>query len=110
MTAYGAGELDQVVTFKRESSAPDGMGGQVLTLTTIACCSALVRPLTGKEQERADSIQASTGYFIVIRYRDDIKANDVAIWRGRRLNVRNVRDKGPRALYLEIDAEAGVPT
>lgn len=108
MTAYGAGELDQRVTFKRESMTSDGMGGHVRTFTEIATVPALVRPMSGREREHSQAIQASANYFIVIRYRDDVRENDTALWNGRSMNIRFVRDRGARSLFLEIEAEAGV--
>ena len=41
---YQIGELDQVITFKREVETSDGMGGQTVTLEDFLTCRAHVRP------------------------------------------------------------------
>jgi SPP1 family predicted phage head-tail adaptor len=108
MTAYGAGELSERVTFRRETSTPDGMGGYVKSFADVCTVWALVRPMSGREREFADAVESSANYFIVIYYRGDIRENDICLWRGRQMNIRNVKDRGPQNLYLEMDAEAGV--
>lgn len=105
---YQTGELNERITLSREVMTPDGIGGYVRTLKSICDVWALVRPMSGREREHAQAIQASANYFVVIRYRDDIRENDIITWRGRRMNIRFVRDRGPRALFLEMDVEAGV--
>lgn len=110
MTAYGAGELTERVTFKREVSVSDGVSGYDQEYQTICTAYALVRPMSGREREQANMIHSSGNYLIVIRYRDDIFANCIAEWRGRTLNIRFVKDRGPRSLYLEMEAEMGVGT
>ena len=110
MTAYGAGELSERATFKRETSTPDGAGGRVRAFTSICTVWALIRPMSGREREHSQAIQSSANYLIVIRYRDDIRENDIVEWRGRTMNIRFVKDRGPRSLFLEIEAEAGVPS
>lgn len=105
---YGAGELTERVTFKREVLTADGVGGFDRTLSNICTVQALVRPMSGKEMEHSQSIQSSANYFIVIRYRSDIRENDTLEWRGRTMNIRFVKDRGPRSLWLEMNAEAGV--
>lgn len=106
--SYQTGELSHRVTFKRETSTPDGMGGYLKSFADVCTVWALVRPMSGREREFADSIESSANYRIVIRYRPDIRENDICVWRGRQMNIRNVKDRGPQSLFLEMDAEAGV--
>lgn len=107
---YQVGELYHRVTFKREVSVDDGMGGSTTAWQDIAEVWAHVRPLTGRERQIAGEIAAVANYLIVIRYRDDLRENDKATWRGIDLNIRFIRDRGPRAAYLEIEADKGAGT
>ena len=105
-----AGSLDQRVTFKREVRTPDGMGGATVEWQDIATLWAMVRPMTGRERERTNRVDAEMMYVIKIRNREDLTEKDIAEWRGRTLNLRAVKYAGPREMYLEIDAELGVAT
>lgn len=103
-----AGSLDQRVTFKREVRTPDGMGGATVEWQEIATVWAMVRPMSGRERERAGRVDAERMYVIKIRNREDLTEKDIAEWRGRTLNLRAVKYAGPREMYLFIDAEMGV--
>jgi SPP1 family predicted phage head-tail adaptor len=104
---YRSGELDQRVTFRREQQTSDGMGGQSKTWGDVATVWAHVRPMSGREREHADRLNAEANYLIVIRYRTDIDETDVAVWKGRQFNLRFNKDRA-RSRFLEIEAERGV--
>ena len=106
--AYQTGELTERVTFKREVRVDDGMGGSRSEWQDIATRWALVRPLTGRERLAADKVEASANYLIVVRAPCDVQEKDIAVWGEHALNVRFVKRRGPRALFLEIEAEMGV--
>lgn len=106
-STYKAGELDQRVTFVRETKVSDGMGGNTVTWPTIATVWAKVRPMSGAEREHSDRLNAQANYLIVIRYRDDITENDIAEWKGQRFNIRFSKDEA-RNTFLAIEAERGV--
>jgi len=105
---YRARELDQRVKFLREVKTPDGMGGAEASWQEIAEVWAKVRPMSGRQREHADRLNAESNYVFVIRYRSDITENDVAEWKGTRFNLRFAKDR-PRSRFLEIEAEKGVP-
>lgn len=106
--ALRMGELTELVTFQREVSTPDGMGGHEKKFADICTVWARVRPMSGREREVAHAVQSSASYVIFIHYRDDIRENDICIWQGRRMNIRWVPDRGPVSSFLEVHAEAGV--
>lgn len=106
-STYSAGELDQRVTFLRETKVDDGMGGSTVTWTPIATVWAKVRPMSGTEREHSDRLNAQANYLIVIRYRSDITENDVVDWKGTRFNIRFSKDEA-RSTFLQIEAERGV--
>ena len=105
-----AGKLDQRVTFRREVRTPDGMGGSTVDWQDITTLWAMVRPMSGRERERAGRLDAEQMYVLMIRNREDLTEKDIAVWRGRTLNLRTVKYAGPREMYLYIDAEMGVAT
>jgi SPP1 family predicted phage head-tail adaptor len=102
-----AGELDQRVTFSREVRAPDGSGGSESTWTDFATVWAKCMPISSIEREQAARQSAEATYLFTIRKRTDIDETCVAVWNGRRFNVRFVRDM-PRSAWLEIEVEKGV--
>jgi SPP1 family predicted phage head-tail adaptor len=106
---YRAGELDQLITIKREVRTSDGMGGDTVTLTDVAAdLFAHVRPRSGKEIGTHDRVEAPAKYLFVIRYRSDLKDSDRIVWNGATYNIRYIATRGYRSMYMEIEAERGV--
>ena len=103
------GELDQRVTIRRETLASDSQGGSTATWADVVTVWAHVRPKGGREVVNADRVQGQTVYLFVIRYRDGIRESDVMRWQGVDYNVRAILDRGGRRMYLELEAERGVP-
>lgn len=105
------GKMDQRVTFQMESRSDDDGGGSSLNwvnVPTIPTVWASVRALKGRERIGADRVEAEAGYLITIRNRSDLSENNIAIWKGRKLNIRFIRDNSERPLYLEIETDMGV--
>lgn len=107
MAEQYAAALDQRVTFLREVTTPDGMGGSTVTWAEIATVWADVRPMSGREREQSQRLDAQSNYVITIRNRSDVDETSVVEWRGERFNVRFV-PRDPRARWLKIEAEKGV--
>ena len=106
---FRPGELDEKIDFFREVRASDGMGGVDITLTEIAgdvWCK--VRPLSGKEAERFDKLNADELTLFVTRYRADIIEKDRIDWNGEEYNIRHIPRTSRRAMYSEFFAERGV--
>lgn len=112
-SAMQVGMLDERVRFERYQSGDDGYGGQSITWPEIATVWAKVQPLSGRERDMASQSESPRNYRIFVR-RDSITAaitpKDRAVWRGKNMNIRFVADKGPRAQFLEMEAEEGVAT
>lgn len=108
MPRYRPGELSQRVTFKRKAQTTDEYGTVSEALTDVATVWAHVRPMSGRERVQAQQVEANANYLVVVRNRDDLTEADVIVWRGQNLNIRFIKDRGPRAMYLEIEAERGV--
>lgn len=103
-----SGELDERVSLQRLTPKRDGAGGATETWAEYAEVWAKVRPMTGRERENAARTEALSDYVVKIRYRADVRAADRIVWRDRELNVRFMKDRGPRELYLELEAQMGV--
>lgn len=109
MNEVDAGELDQLITIKRETLTDDGMGGQNVTLTNVATnIWAKVRALSGKEFERYDKLNNSVMTKFIIRYRSGIREDDRIVWNSEEYNIRFVPPVSSRSTWLFIDAEKGV--
>jgi SPP1 family predicted phage head-tail adaptor len=108
MSTFRARELDQRVTIRREVRTSDGMGGSTLSWTNLATVWAKVRPMSGREREHSDKVNAQSNYIIVIRYRSDLTESDILVWKDTEFNIRFAKDT-PRSRFLVLEAEKGVP-
>lgn len=107
---FRASELTERVSITRRTEAQNAYGTLVPADSTLATVWALVRPMSGRERDRGQQTEARANYLVVIRYRSDLTEKDILTWRGTEMNIRFFRDRGPRARFLEIEAEANAPT
>lgn len=106
---FRPGELDQKCDFLREVRTSDGMGGVELSTENIQQnVWTKVRPLSGKESERFDKLNAEELTLFVTRYRTDIEEDDRIVWEGVGYNIRHIPRKSTRSMYSEFYAERGV--
>lgn len=109
---YRAGELDQRITFQERQRVPDGMGGSTDTWVNISPTPSVwahARTKGGREVTQYDRVNAEASYLFVIRNRSDILESYRILWDGEPFNIISVKKPKGRSLYLEIDAERGVP-
>lgn len=106
---YHPGELRSLIRLDKPSRTPDGAGGFSRAWVKHAACFARVRPLTGRERLATDRVEATAGYHITIRARADLDETMTIVWGERRHNIRFIKARDPRSLYLEIETEQGVP-
>ncbi|WP_339064722.1 phage head closure protein [Teredinibacter turnerae] len=106
---FEVGELDKQVRIKRKVRTKDGAGGYTNTEKLICKTWAKIRPLSGGEKTQFVQTEAHLKYFIVIRYRNDIDESCWIEWAGQTIAITNVRERGPRDLYLVMDGEKGLP-
>lgn len=105
---FRPGELDQRVTVSRKVMTVDTMGGYTKTWSVLGDFWAHVRPLSGNESAKYDSVQAEARYLFVFRNGIDIQDDDLLTWQTESFNIRVRRQPKNRALYLEVEAERGV--
>lgn len=106
---YRPGELDQKIDFSRIILESDGIGGQTEKVCVIKRgVAAHVRPLSGKEVERFDKLNAEELTLFVVRYRRDIREDDFITYDGEDYNIRRIPKRNKRSMYQEFYAERGV--
>lgn len=108
--AYRPGELDQLITFERQSITPDGLGGGDLSWTLLGQVWAHVRPRSGREITDFERVNDHAVYLFVIRWPIDIREDDRILWEGDYYNIRALKSPKTRNLYCEIEAERGAGT
>lgn len=104
---YAIGELNERISLQRKTRTGDGAGGAAASWSEYAEVWALVRPMSGRERENAGREEGVRLYLVVMRHRDDVRDGDRVEWRGRHLNIRFPKDRGPRSHWLELEAEMG---
>lgn len=101
------GGLDDRISLQRVTLTADGQGGSTESWSEYAAVWARVRPMKGRERQASERQEATADYVVRIRYRDDVLEADKIVWRGREMNIRFIPDGGPRAHFLDIEAEMG---
>lgn len=102
------GKLDQRIEFFELVKTDDGYGGSNTAPQSVGEAWAEVRPMSVREREEFQRVNAEAGYVFVVRNRQDLKESYYLEWDGVPYNIRGLKQKSKRALYLEIVAERGV--
>lgn len=106
---FSIGDLRERVTLRRKTEATNEYGTITLTDGTIDTVWADVRPMTGGERDRAQQTEARSNYVIILRRRADLTTKDYVVWRDVQMNIRFIRDRGPRAQFMLLEVERGAP-
>jgi SPP1 family predicted phage head-tail adaptor len=107
------GKLDQRITFQKVTYSSDGAGGQTEAwgnFVNAPSAWAAVRPMSARESMAEDRMTATAETMFTIRYRSDVNETHRILWGGEEYNIRAVRRRGGREMYLEIVAERGAPS
>lgn len=107
--SFTPGEMNERITFQSESRADDGYGGFELSWDDIDTVWAHTRPMSGKEYEHADTMQAEGVNLFVTRYRDDIVPSNRIMWEGIAYDIVEIKRTTGRKLYTEFVAVRGGP-
>lgn len=110
---YSINEFTERVTFVRYAETPDDTGTLAPRTQTVLASDvrALVRPMSGRERDRARQTEHRANYLVVVRNSAslDLAETDYVIWRGSEMNIRFPKGRGPRPRFLEIEAELNAP-
>ena len=102
----------EVMKLMSLSSVDDGAGGREGVATEIATIRPRsVIPVRGAEGSDAGALRAEATYLIVMRRRADVTpTGHYLVWSSngsQKLNIREVRDPGPRESFMTVVAETG---
>lgn len=101
------GELDQRIEFFDLVETDDGYGGSTTAPQSVGTAWAHARPLSVREREEYQRVNAEAGYVFVVRNRQDLKEKYYLEWDGVPYNIKGLKQKSKRELYLEVVAERG---
>lgn len=101
--------LNERVTFYNLVETQDVYGTLQSVEDEIAVVNAKVVPLSGRERDRAQQIEARSNYRITIWRRTDITERTRVRWRGKEGDIRFIADGGPTMKLMSIDVEIGAP-
>jgi len=102
------GKLDQRIGIYNIAETDDGLGGSTTAEVLIDSVWSEVRPLSVREREEFNRVNAEASYVFVIRNRQDLLEKYFIRWDGVDYNIQGLKQKSKRHLYLEIIAERGV--
>lgn len=91
-----ASDLRERVTIQQQTASDDGYGGKTANWTDLATLFAQVEPIFGTAMERqvAEQRNASAGYRVRIRYRNDITAAMRILWKTHTLAIHSLHEQG----------------
>lgn len=105
-----AASLIHVADIQNATKVPDGQGGSENTWATVVpAVRCKVSPISSREQVHLDRLESTLASRMVMRYRSDVTAGMVVLFKGFRHNIRGVpRNIENRNRWLELDLEEGV--
>jgi SPP1 family predicted phage head-tail adaptor len=102
----GVGSLRHRLDFKSVGSTTDSFGVTINTTpTTIATLWGSIEPISGRELELINAVQAEVTHKVVIRYNSGIDASDQFTHDSRVFQIESVRDADERKAYMLILAK-----
>lgn len=109
-----SGDLREIIRIEALTpGVPNGQGGFASAWVTIPrghSVYAKVIAKAGTEVVISGRLSAVATTLFIIRNRTDLSENMRIVWRGRAMNIRNIRREGFGPSFLTIEAEGGVAT
>lgn len=103
-----AGDLNRRIIIEQRASARDAFGQQVTTWTTFATPFAKIEPLSGRELQLAQAVNAETSHKVTIRYRPGITTAMRAVYQGRYFNILSAMDLETAHVVIEMMCSEGL--
>lgn len=102
--------LIHVADIEGPTKVPDGQGGNTNSWgVVIHAVRCKVTPISSREQVHLDRLESTLASRMVMRYRSDVTAGMVVLFKGFRHNIRGKpRNLENRNRWLELDLEEGV--
>jgi SPP1 family predicted phage head-tail adaptor len=106
----GAGDLREWVEIRRQSNIKNQTtGGLSRSWSMFTKVRAEVKSMDGREAVIGSVLLGVSHFQIRIRYRDDVRQSDQALWRGRELNIHSAEDRLGTRVWLWIHASTEAP-
>ncbi|AIM40718.1 head closure Hc1 [Idiomarinaceae phage 1N2-2] len=103
------GDLNRKIEIRsRQVTGSDPMGGDIIEWVTHAEPWAKMKPMTGREQYRADKLNAEGMTQVIIRYRDDLDETMKVVYRDVEYQIRSIINVEERDEWTELMIERGV--
>lgn len=97
-----AGRLKHRVTICRYQAVDDGLNGTVNKLVPFRTVYAEMRPMRGREYLEYYNEGHDLIYKCTIRYRKDLRATDVVVFRDRQFRITSIINVMECGEYMEI--------
>jgi SPP1 family predicted phage head-tail adaptor len=102
------GMLNQRISIYEKTQVSDSSGGRSTSWTLVAEPWCSMKPLTGSERIRAETLTAQGMIRVLMRYRTDIDEAMKAVHRGVEYQIRSIVNIEMADEWLEIMLEKGV--
>lgn len=105
------GQMDHLITFQEPITQSDGAGGLEETwqdFATDPTVWAEIQPLYGNERILDGARNASGAWIFKVYNRTDVTERDRILVDGEPYNISRIMRRGPRELYLSIEAVRGM--
>lgn len=108
-TPPGMGLLRERVTIRQPTVTLDEIGSPSTTFADVATVWARVEPIRLDEQQYAERQVAYGRYRVTMRYRSGLVYTMQIVWRGRTLNIDEIKNADERRRFLTLTCRDGNP-
>ena len=95
----------------KQSTAPDGGGGSIVTWITIATVWGRVKPFSANDQVKDKAVELQQVTKVTLRWRSDLGTYDTnhyrLLWNGNIMRINGISNPDERRRFLELTCEMG---
>lgn len=102
------GDLNRQVSLQQRTSARDTFGQGSVTWTEIAKVMAAIKPLSGRELQIAQAMNAEVTHEVTIRWRRTINAGMRLVYQSRIFDIHSIVDVEMRHEALQLSCGEGL--
>lgn len=111
MSRPAIGDMRETISLRHPVRTEDGRGGHTVNYEEYAEVAAKVRSTSSGDRVFAERVQAEITHVITIRWRDDVRAEDVVVWRGITMVVTGPpREEDVMRRFLRLECTEGMAT
>lgn len=105
-----AGQLKRKITIERAVKVKDSGGGYDYSWSTLYTAHARMTPKNGVEKNHAGKLEATNKISVVLRFIDDLLADDRVNYGGEYFQIRSIMNIEFKNQWTELVCESGVVT